>query len=112
MPKVRSYTRWTRRGPVRVRSHHRRRSKKPRRNFFYSKKGFFGAVGLSKRHGPYALVGVKRGPVKAKTSIGFQGHKASLSVKPSRNTEVGVERNLTFNNNKIKFRHKKKKIEI
>jgi hypothetical protein len=72
----------------------------------------FGAIGISRKHGPYALVGVKKGPIKAKTSIGFEGHKASIGVKPSRNTEVGVERNLTFNRTNLKLRHKKKKLEI
>jgi hypothetical protein len=112
MGKVRSHIRWTKRGPVRVRSHYRRRSRNPKRNLFYSRKGFFGAIGLSKKHGPYALVGMKKGPLKAKTSIGLQGHKAGLSLKPSKNTEIGVERNLTFNSNKIKLRHKKNKFEI
>ena len=49
---------------------------------------------------------------KAKTSIGAQGHKVSGSYKPSRNTEIGVERNLTFNKTNANLRYKKKKIDI
>lgn len=81
-----------------VRSYYRRRSRKSKRNFFYAKKGFFGAIGISKKHGPYAFLGV---PVKAEAS-----------VKPTRNTEVGVARNLTFNETSVNLCHKKRKIEL
>ena len=112
MSRVRGHYRRTRRGLTTVRSHNRRRSKKPRLNYFYAKKGVFGAIGISKRHGPYALIGAKRGPVKVKTSVGLQGHKVNASVKPTRNTEVGVTRNLTFNKTSVNIRHKKRKIEL
>lgn len=83
-----------------------------RLNFFYANRGAFIAGGLSKKHGPYLVAGYKEGPVKLKTSVGLHGHKASISVKPTRNTEVGVERNFTFNRTNLKLRHKNKKIEI
>ena len=112
MSSVRGHYRRTKRGLTIVRSHNRRRSKKPRLNYFYANKGVFGAIGFSKRHGPYALIGAKKGSVKVKTSVGFQGHKVSASVKPTRNTEVGVTRNLTFNKTSVNLHHKKRKIEI
>ena len=111
MPYVRSYIRRTRRGLVSVRSHYRRRPRR-RLNFFYARRGVFVAGGLSKKYGPYLVAGYKEGPVKLKTSVGLQGHKASASVKLTRNTEVGVEHNLTFNRTNVRLRHKNKKIEV
>ena len=112
MSYIRGQRRRTRRGYITVRSHYRKKSRKPRLNYFYANKGVFGAIGISKRHGPYALIGAKKGSVKVKTSVGFQGHKVSASVKPTRNTEVGVARNLTFNKTNVNLRHKKRKVEI
>ena len=112
MTHVRSHYRRIKRGLTIVRSHNRRRSKKPRLNYFYANKGVFGAIGISKRHGPYLTAGYREGPVKVKTSVGLQGHKVSASVKPTRNTEVGIERNMTFNRNKLKLRYRKNKIEL
>ena len=112
MSYVRGHRRRTRKGYVSVRSHNRKRSRKPRLNYFYANKGVFGAIGISPRHGPYALIGAKQGPVKIKTSVGLQGHKVNASVKPTRNTEVGVTRNLTFNKTSVNLRHKKRKIEL
>ena len=99
-------------GHTTVRSHYRSRSKKPRLNFFYANKGTFIAGGLSKRHGPYLTAGYRDGPFKVKTSIGLEGHKVSGSVKPTRNTEVGVTRNLTFNRTSYNLRYKKRKVDL
>ena len=113
MSYVKSHLRRTKYGYRPVRAHYRRSTRKTsRRNFIVSKDGVFLAGGLSKKHGPYLTLGYKQGPVKVKTSIGLQGHKVSGSVKPTRKTEIGVEKNLTFNKTNAFVKYKKKQINL
>jgi hypothetical protein len=113
MTRVRSHRRRTKYGYRPVRSHYRRSSRtRNRRNFIISRDGFFLAGGLSKKHGPYLSTGYKQGPVKVKTSIGLKGHKVSGSIKPARKTEIGIEKNLTFNKTNVFLKHKKNKINL
>ena len=112
MTRVRSHLRRTKYGYQPVRSHYRRNSHHGRTTFFYAKDGAFISGGLSKKYGPYFTLGYRDGPIKLKTSIGLQGHKASVSVLPTRRTEVGVERNLTTNQTGILLRNKSKKYNI
>jgi len=109
--RVRRPNRKTKKRISTVRSHHRRKSQgRKKRNFFYSKKGGFIAGGISKKHGPYFGAGYRKGPARIKTSIGLQGHKVSAYYKPTKNTEIGIHRNLTFKKNSVSFKYKKKKM--
>jgi hypothetical protein len=113
MTRVRTHWRRTKYGYQQVRSHYRRSPKtRSKRNFFISKNGFFLASGLSKKHGPYLTTGYRQGPVKLKTSVGLQGHKISGSIKPARKTEIGIEKNLTFNKTNVFVKHKKNKFNL
>jgi hypothetical protein len=88
------------------------RTRRIKRTFFIADRGRFISGGISKRHGPYLSVGCKKGPVKVKTSVGLQGHKASVSVIPRRRTEVGIERNFTAHQTSVTFQHKSKRYNI
>jgi hypothetical protein len=88
------------------------RTRRIKRTFFIARRGAFVSGGLSKRHGPYLSVGYRIGPVKVKTSVGLQGHKASASVRPGRKTEVGIERNFTAHQTSVTLRHNSKKYNI
>ena len=69
-----------------------------KRTFFVANRGAFILDGISRRLGPYLSVGYREGPVKLKTSVGLQGHKASASVLPHRRTEIGIEKNYISSN--------------
>jgi len=88
------------------------RTRRIKRTFFIADRGGFISGGISKRHGPYLSVGYRKGPVKVKTSVGLQGHKASVSVIPRRRTEVGIERNFTAHQTNVNLRYKSKKYSI
>ena len=113
MTYVRSHWRRIGYGYRSVRYHYRRKTYNTiKTNFFYSEDGAFIGGGISKKYGPYLTLGYKNGPVKLRTSIGLQGHKASVSLQQGRNTEVGIERNLTTNQTGILLRNKSKKYNI
>jgi hypothetical protein len=113
MPRVRSHLRRTKYGYRPVKAHYRRSTRRTsKRNFIVSKDGLFLAGGLSKKYGPYLTLGYKQGPVKVKTSVGLQGHKVSGSIKPAKKTEIGIEKNLTFNKTNVFIKHKKNKINL
>jgi len=83
-----------------------------KRTFFVANRGAFISGGISRRHGPYFSAGYRKGPVKVKTSVGLQGHKASASVQPRRRTEMGVERNLTSHQTSVFIRNKSRRYDI
>ena len=107
---VKPHFRRKRNGISYVKGHYQRKGL--RKNFFFSKNGLFMGIGVSKKYGPYLTAGYKEGKFKVKTSIGSQGHKIGGSYKPTKNTEIGIERNLTFNKTKGNFRYKKNKFDF
>ena len=107
--RIRSYRKWFGRRIIRVRSHYRKR---PRLNFFFAKNGVFTSGGLSKRYGPYLVVGYKKGRIKLKTSVGLKGHKVSASFKIRGKSKITLERNLTFNKTSVEITYKRSKIKF
>ena len=107
--RIRTHRRWSGRGIIRVRSHYRR---KPRLNFFLARGSIFVSGGLSKRYGPYLVVGYRKGCIKLKTSVGLKGHKISTSFKIRRRSKITLERNLTFHNTSVEITYKRNKIKF